>query len=308
MATRIAIKDICKIYDGPHATPQKTETGPVYLGIDAITDDGKIDPNQYSHLSEKDYVKWTKRITPQYGDIVFSYEATLGRYALIPKDFYGCLGRRLAVIRNISPDVDTTWLYYYFRSAEWTNFIQSKIVKGSTVNRISIEDFPHYTIPCVSIGTQKKIVDVLLRIDRKIQINDALEQISVESKRWKENAIQDSFGQAKNIYTYLLIIPANEKGALERVIIDVLNDIPEETALMGEVEQFIDALKAGLVPDLNQINNANKATVGTFFSVRYPKKAMRSFGVFISKIDWSKSASLNQMFLPFQCLGEDKPL
>jgi hypothetical protein len=76
---------------------------------------------------------------------------------------------------------------------------------------------------------------------------------------------------------------------------------------MGEVEQFIDALKAELVPDLKHTNNANKATVGTFFSVRYPKKAMRSFGVFISKIDWSKSASLNQLFLPFQCLGEDKP-
>jgi type I restriction enzyme S subunit len=174
MVARIAIKDICKIYDGPHATPQKTNEGPVYLGIDAITDDGKVDPNQFSHLSEKDYIKWTKRVTPQYGDIVFSYEATLGRYALIPKDFYGCLGRRLAVIRNISSDIDTTWLYYYFRSAEWTNFIQSKIVKGSTVNRISIEDFPHYTIPCVPIETQKKIVDVLARIDRKIQINDAI--------------------------------------------------------------------------------------------------------------------------------------
>ena len=146
--------------------------------------------------------------------------------------------------------------------------------------------------------------------DSKIrnQINFALEQISVESNRWKENVIQDSFGQAKSINTYLLIIPANEKGALERVIIDALNDIPEETALMGEVEQFIDALKAELVPELNQINNANKATVGTFFSVRYPKKAMRSFGVFISKIDWSKSASLNRLFLPFQCLGEDKPV
>lgn len=174
MATRVAIKDICKVYDGPHATPQKTDEGPVYLGIDAITDNGKIDPNQFSHLSEKDYIKWTKRVTPQYGDIVFSYEATLGRYALIPKDFYGCLGRRLAVIRNISPDIDTTWLYYYFRSAEWANFIQSKIVKGSTVNRISIEDFPHYTIPRVPIETQKKIVDVLARIDRKIQINDSV--------------------------------------------------------------------------------------------------------------------------------------
>lgn len=142
----------------------------------------------------------------------------------------------------------------------------------------------------------------------KNQINAALNLISVESDCWKENAIRDSFGQAKSIYTYLLIIPANEKGALERVIIDALNDIPEETALIQEVGLFIDVLKAGLVPDLNQINNANKATVGTFFSVRYPKKALRSFGVFISKIDWSKSASLNQLFLPFQCLGEDKPL
>ena len=166
------------------------------------------------------------------------------------------------------------------------------------------------------IVVEQEISSLLVVTDRdeasdariRSQINAALDQISVESNRWKENTIQDSFGQAKNIYTYLLIIPANEKGALERVIIDALNDIPEETALMGEVEQFIDDLKAGLVPDLNQINDANKATVGTFFSVRYPKKAMRSFGVFISKINWSKSASLNQLFLPFQCLGEDKLL
>ena len=165
------------------------------------------------------------------------------------------------------------------------------------------------------IVVEKEISSLMVVTDRdeasdtkiKNQINAALEQISVESNCWKQNSIQDSFGQAKSIYTYLLIIPANEKGALERVIIDALNDIPEETALMGEVEQFIDVLKAGLVPDLNQINNANKATVGTFFSVRYPKKAMRTFGVFISKIDWSKSASLNQLFLPFRYLGEDKP-
>ena len=162
------------------------------------------------------------------------------------------------------------------------------------------------------IIVEKDISSLMVVTDRdeasdakiKNQINEALEQISVENNCWKEIVIQDSFGQAKSIYTYLLIIPGNEKGALERVIIDALNDMPEETALMGEVEQFIDALKAGLVPDLN---NANKATVGTFFSVRYPKKAMRSFGVFISKIDWSKSASLNQLFLPFECLGEDKP-
>ena len=71
---------------------------------------------------------------------------------------------------------------------------------------------------------------------------------------------------------------------------------------------IIDSLKGGLVPDLNQVNKANKATVGTFFSVRNPKNAMRSFGIFISKIDWSKSASLQKIFLPFTYLGEVKSI
>ena len=139
-------------------------------------------------------------------------------------------------------------------------------------------------------------------------INDALENVSVNANQWKDNVIKDSFGQTKNIDTYLLIIPANEKGALERVIIDALNDIPQETALIQEVVQFIDSLKTGLLPDLNQMNKANKATVGTFFSVRYPKDAMRKFGVVVSKINWSESTSLKQLFLPFRYLGEEKPM
>lgn len=139
-------------------------------------------------------------------------------------------------------------------------------------------------------------------------INKSLGQISVKGGKWKNNVIEDSFGQSKNINTYLLVIPPNEKGALERVIIDALNDIPEETNLIQEVVQFIESLKGELVPELNQINKANKATVGTFFSVRDPKNAMRSFGIFISKVDWSKSESLKELFLPFKYLGEEKPI
>ena len=63
-------------------------------------------------------------------------------------------------------------------------------------------------------------------------INNSLENISIKVGQWIHNSITDSFGQSKNIHTYLLIIPANEKGALERVIINALNDIPEETNLV----------------------------------------------------------------------------
>lgn len=86
------------------------------------------------------------------------------------------------------------------------------------------------------------------------------------------------FGQTKSIGTYLLVIPANEKGALERVIINALGDIPEEAEITQEVIRFIDNLKENFLEELKQTNKANKATVVTFFSVRYPQNAMRSFG------------------------------
>ena len=177
---KIRIGDYFEVFDGAHATPKKTDEGPVYLGIDAVTNDGKINPSGYAHLSEEDYVKWSKRIKPQYGDLVFSYEATLGRYALIPKDFYGCLGRRLALLRAKNNCINIKWLYYYFLSPEWNAYIINHTVKGSTVNRISVEDFPDFEIPYIDRGIQDRIVNVLSAIDAKIDsnvtINDNLQQ------------------------------------------------------------------------------------------------------------------------------------
>ena len=138
----------------------------------------------------------------------------------------------------------------------------------------------------------------------KKNINASFKDISFDSGNWKNNKITDSFGLPKTIRTYLLIIPTDKKGSLENVIIDALKDIPKEKKLIGEIIEFIESLKQEAVPDLQKINNANKATVGTFFSVRDPKHAMRSFAVFVSKIDWSQSESLKDLFAPFDSLGE----
>ena len=89
------IGEICAgIYDGPHATPPVSNDGAIFLGISNITPDGHLDLSDPKYISENDLPKWTKRVTPQAGDIVFSYEATLNLYAIIPKGFRGCLGRR----------------------------------------------------------------------------------------------------------------------------------------------------------------------------------------------------------------------
>jgi len=98
-------------------------------------------------MALNDRLKLRSMVIGEKDDMVFSYEATLGRYAMIPEGFYGCLGRRLAIIRAKSDALNIHWLYYYFRSPAWNAFIRNNTVVGSTVNRISIDDFPSYEIP-----------------------------------------------------------------------------------------------------------------------------------------------------------------
>lgn len=166
------IKDVCKgIYDGPHATPPPSDTGGIFLGISNITNGGHLDLTKVRYINKKDLPKWTKRVVPQSGDIVFSYEATLGLYAIIPSDFYGCLGRRMALIRPNEEIVRGKYLYYYFLSPEWQAIIQENTVVGATVDRIPLIKFPDFVISYPSLAFQDKIINILSAYDDLIENN-----------------------------------------------------------------------------------------------------------------------------------------
>jgi len=144
---RVPIKETyAGFYDGPHATPPPSDEGPVFLGIGNITETGRLDLSRVRHISEEDFPRWTRRVTPQAGDIVFTYEATLNRYALIPEGFRGCLGRRLALIRPDPARNYNRFLYLLFFTADWRKVISSNILAGATVDRIPLSKFPEFPI------------------------------------------------------------------------------------------------------------------------------------------------------------------
>ena len=159
------------LYDGPHATPPTSEDGAVFLGISNITKDGHIDLSDIKHISENDLPKWTKRVTPKAGDIVFSYEATLNLYAIIPEGFWGCLGRRMALIRPDEEKAHGKFLFYYFFSPQWRATIAENTIIGATVDRIPIAKFPGFPIRLPDIETQCRIADILSAYDNLIENN-----------------------------------------------------------------------------------------------------------------------------------------
>lgn len=160
------------IYDGPHATPAESTDGGIFLGIKNFTDDGHLNFSELRYVSEHDLPKWTRRVVPQKGDVVFTYEATLHRYALIPSEFHGCLGRRVALVRPDPKKLDSRFLFYYFRSPRWRSVIESNIITGATVDRIPIERFPDFPICPPNLRHQEKIVSILGSYDGLIHNNN----------------------------------------------------------------------------------------------------------------------------------------
>lgn len=166
------IKDFALgIYDGPHATPKEADEGPIFLGIKNVTPQGTLDFSEMRHVSEQEYPKWTKRVVPRENDIVFSYEATLHRYALIPEGFRGCLGRRMALVRPDTTKVTPRFLHYYFLTPAWRSVVEANIISGATVDRVPLTKFPDFEVRLPAIDDQRRIASILSAYDDLIENN-----------------------------------------------------------------------------------------------------------------------------------------
>lgn len=172
---RVRIGDVAEVFDGPHATPTKTTVGPVFLGISALNR-GRLDLSNTDHLSEEDFLKWTRRVTPKAGDVVFSYETRIGEAPILPDGLRCCLGRRMGLVRTDKSKLDPHFFLYQYLSPAFQDFLISRTIHGSTVDRIALKDFPDFEIELPALDIQRQVAKVMLDIDAKIDLNRRINQ------------------------------------------------------------------------------------------------------------------------------------
>ena len=177
----LTIGDIAKVFDGPHATPKKIESGPYFLSISSL-ENGKLDLSKSAHLSDVDFAKWTRRVIPEAGDILFSYETRLGEVAMMPAGVTACLGRRMGLLRPDRTKILPEYLLYAYQSNAFQEIIRAKTIHGATVDRIALKELPSFPIQVPPLPEQQKIVDILKGYDRKLvlnlETNQTLEQMA----------------------------------------------------------------------------------------------------------------------------------
>lgn len=167
------ISEIAQVFDGPHATPKRQDSGHYFLNISSLSR-GRLDLDLSDHVSDEDFAKWTRRVTPLAGDLLFSYETRLGEAALMPEGVTACLGRRMGLLRPNRNLVDPRFLLYFYLAPPFQKLIEQNTIHGATVNRIPLNSMGSWSVRLPPLPEQQAIAEVLGALDDKIAANLAL--------------------------------------------------------------------------------------------------------------------------------------
>ena len=152
-------------------------------------------------VSDADKSRLSKYVLKK-GDIVFSRVGSVDRCSFVDQKHDGWMfsGRCLRV--RPSEEADPLFLYYFFCLNTTKEFVRS-IAVGATMPSINTKLLGEVEVVCPEIEEQRKIADILSKIDDKIE----------ENQKINENLEQ----QAQAIYCDMFITNANPSWQLGRL-------------------------------------------------------------------------------------------
>lgn len=179
-----------ELIDCDHSTPKAVENGIPYIGIPQM-DNGRINFNANPRLiSEDDFVKWTRKANPTYGDVILSRRCNSGETVYVPKHQRFALGQNLVLLRPKKGErIFPEYLRYVVKSKEWWDEVAKYLNPGAIFESLKCADIPKFMIPEPPVESQKKVVEILSSIENRIELNQqtnqSLEQVAqVLFKSW----------------------------------------------------------------------------------------------------------------------------
>ncbi|HEY8463361.1 MAG TPA: hypothetical protein VIM29_04950 [Bacillota bacterium] len=110
---------------------------------------------------------------------------------------------------------------------------------------------------------------------------------------WLDVTYTDKFGQDYKVRMLLIIVPFEEKGALETVMINSLAEEDDEE-IIPQCFQFIDGIKSRKY--LEKRRDILKAKLSTLIAIIDPDRAADSLVEIVEGIQWDRYRAVNQTF------------
>lgn len=135
-----------------------------------------LDTNNVRYVTEDTYNKWTRRLMPEVGDVIFTREAPAGEAAIIETDEKVFLGQRTMHFRPKSKLVSSDYLIFELMGAGVKRQI-TKIHSGSTVTHLSVPECKEFGIRIPPFELQKKFESIRRTVQRALTSQGSMQEI-----------------------------------------------------------------------------------------------------------------------------------
>ena len=179
---RMKLQDCCVfISDGDHQAPPKSDEGVPFITISNITPDNRLDFNNAKYVPLEYYEKLSGKSKAIRNDILYSVVGSFGKPVLIDENRKFVFQRHIAILRPDPEKVIPEFLYYSMLSPQFYTTADYLAI-GAAQRTLSLDSLRNIEIEIPTLEQQKRVVDVIAPIDKKVRenakINDYLEEMA----------------------------------------------------------------------------------------------------------------------------------
>ena len=175
-----------QISDIDHWMPESVSIGIPYIMTGDFDNANLIKYDTAKKISNDDYLKLSKRIKPEYGDIIFARYASVGAVRFIDTIRPFLVSYSCAIIKPYN-SVMGKYLYYYLQSAEIQKQIEIAINAGTQKN-VGLNSLSNFLIYVPDEDSIDKIVEILSDTDCLIS---SLQKLIEKKKAIKQGTMQE---------------------------------------------------------------------------------------------------------------------
>lgn len=170
------------IVDTEHKTPPMYEEGPVLVVRTSNVKGGELTYANAKFTDEKTFSRWTRRATPEAGDILFTREAPAGEACVLPAGVKAIIGQRMVLFKVNAERLDPHFAVHSIYSGAAKVFVELLSV-GSTVAHFNMSDIGNIPLLLPPLEEQRAISQKIREIQNQFKPVIASTTSSLEQLR-----------------------------------------------------------------------------------------------------------------------------